>query len=83
MESNDHPYRGYLEHATHFNQLPEGGSIRPADAIDLAARICRIEEMEGRPAALQDLMPFDRELCQRFAVWTDAPEVWSACCDAP
>lgn len=39
METNDHPYRGYLEHATHFNQLPEGGSIMPADGIELAKKI--------------------------------------------
>lgn len=74
METNDHTYRGYLEHATHFNQLPEGGSIRPSDALELAARICQAEEREGRPARMEDLYPFDRELAARFARWDQAPK---------
>lgn len=68
----DHPYRGYLEKATHYNPLPTGGSVRPADAINLAARLCQIEEREGRPATLADLMPFDQELAARFARWDQA-----------
>lgn len=71
--TEDHPYRGYLEKATHYNPLPTGGSIRPADAINLAARLCEIEGREGRLATLADLLPFDQELCQRFARWPDAP----------
>lgn len=68
----DHPYRGYLEKATHYNPLPTGGSIRPADAINLAAQLCQIEEREGRAATLADLMPFDQELAARFARWDQA-----------
>ena len=70
--TEEHVYRGYLEHATRFNQLPEGGSIRPADAINLAAQLCQIEEREGRAATLADLMPFDQELAARFARWDQA-----------
>lgn len=73
MSDEDLYLTGRLEHATHTNCLPDGRTIRPADAIGLAARIAHVEEMEGRPANLEDLMEFDRELCSRFARWDQAP----------
>jgi hypothetical protein len=72
METEYPRYRGYLEGGTRYYN-PGGGPLRPSDAIELAARICQAEEREGRPVVLEDLFPFDQELCQRFAVWVDAP----------
>ena len=66
-------WSGRLENARHQNGLPDGRQIRPAEAIDLAFRLCQIEEMEGRPARLADLYPYDKDLVSKFAEWDQAP----------
>ncbi len=72
-EYDEEIWSGRLENAKHQNGLPDGRQIRPAEAIDLAFRLCQIEEMEGRPAVLADLYPYDRELVSKFAEWEQAP----------
>ena len=68
----DEIWSGRLENAKHQNGLPDGRQIRPAEAIDLAFRLCQIEEMEGRPAVLADLYPYDKDLVSKFARWDQA-----------
>lgn len=69
---NDENFVGRLENAKHQNGLPDGRQIRPAEAIDLAFRLCQIEEMEGRPAVLADLYEYDKDLVSRFCIWDEA-----------
>lgn len=72
-EYDDKIWSGRLENAKHQLGLPDGRQIRPAEAIDLAFRLCQFEEMEGRPAVLTDLYPYDQALVAKFAEWDQAP----------
>jgi hypothetical protein len=61
-------YAGLLERRCGYLLLPDGGSIQPAKAIDLAIIFCDVEEEHGT-IKLECFDPPAKDLIERFARW--------------